>query len=90
MMKRVFAAFMALLLLPLFAFAEETAAVPETHTVEKRTYPHVYVYNTVDEPAEEEMNLYFMDGGIDPDVILTDPNSYYDRSVLAELIRNLK
>lgn len=40
--------------------------------MEKKTYPHVYVYNDEDEPAEEEMNLYFVDGGDIPYAALSE------------------
>ena len=73
MMKKIFAVLLTLLLLPHVAFAAEPAdSVPEVHTVEKKTVPHIYVYREQDEPVEEEMHLYFVDGGDIPYVALSE------------------
>ena len=72
-MKKMITLLLVLMLLPLYVFAEEPAgksAAP--HVMEKKTYPHLYVYDKRDEPAEEEMNLYFADGGDIPYVALSE------------------
>ena len=83
MMKRFAAVLMILLLLPLAAFAEaaEPTAAPQAHTVEKKTYPHVFVYDSDAEPTEEEMNLYFVDGGDIPYVALSEYIPFLTRLV---------
>ena len=69
MLKRLLAGLLCLLLLPLGVSAEEAAADP---VMEKKTFPHLYVYDKKDQPAEEEMNLYFADGGDIPYVALSE------------------
>lgn len=72
-MKRLLTLLLALMLLPLYALAEEPAAESAvTHVMEKKTYPHLYVYDDKDEVTEEEMNLYFADGGDIPYVALSE------------------
>ena len=80
MMKKILAILMVLLLAPQAAFAAEPAdPAAETHTVEKKTVPHIYLYREQDEPQQEEMNLYFVDGGDIPYVALSEYIPFFTR-----------
>lgn len=73
MMKKILAILMSMLLLPQAAFAAESVDFdPEAYSVEKKTVPHVYIYREQDEPVEEKMNLYFVNGGDIPYVALSE------------------
>lgn len=76
MLKRFLAGLLCLLLLPLAVYAEEAAASP---VMEKKTFPHLYVYDKKDEPAEEQMNLYFTDGGDIPYAALSEYVPFLNR-----------
>ena len=64
-----------LVLLPVCVLAE-AANAPEdrTHTIEKKTFPHLWCYSELEdtETSEGEMNLYFVDGGDIPYVALSE------------------
>ena len=76
-MKRWFGRGLAFLLAAVMALgcaAAEEAKAPEEHTVEKRTYPHIWHYDQFETESvyEGEMNLYFVDGGDIPYVALSE------------------
>lgn len=52
---------------PVLAIDGQTAA----HTIEKKTYPHLYCFEEGTEHSGE-LNLYFMDGGDVPYVALSE------------------
>ena len=82
MMKKMITLLLALIFLPLCAFAEEPAGEAAARPVmEKKTFPHLYVYDKEDEPAEEEMNLYFADGGDIPYAALSEYVPFLNRLV---------
>ena len=70
---RLAAFVLAIALLPLYGAAAETQA-PAEHTVEKRTYPHLWHYDQYEEDGvnEGEINLYFVDGGDIPYTALSE------------------
>ena len=74
-LMKLTALLMVLVLLPVCSLAEAVNAPEEqTHTIEKKTYPHLWCYSDKAdaETSEGEMNLYFMDGGDIPYVALSE------------------
>ena len=65
---RITAFILAFLMLPLFAFAEETAS----YTLEAKTFPLRQCLDDGKEPAESRMTLYFVNGGDVPYVKLSE------------------
>ena len=80
-LTRVLAFILALLLLPVFSFAEETAA----YTVEGIAYPYLQCMDDAEEPTESEMTLYFVNGGDIPYVKLSEYMAF-----LSGLYRDMK
>ena len=76
-MKRWFGSGLAFLLAAMMVLgsaAAEEAKTPAEHTVEKKTYPHIWHYDEYEMESvyEGEMNLYFVDGGDIPYVALSE------------------
>ena len=74
-LMKLAALLMVLVLLPVCALAEAANAPEEqVHTIEKKTYPHLWCYSDKAdaETSEGEMNLYFVDGGDIPYVALSE------------------
>ena len=65
---RILALFLAMLMLPVFAFSEETAG----YTVEEKTFPCLRCFSDAEEPAESEMTLAFVNGSDIPYVKLSE------------------
>ncbi len=65
---RIMAFLLAFIMLPLFAFAEETAS----YALEAKTFPLRQCLDDNLEPAESEMTLYFVNGGDIPYVKLSE------------------
>ena len=70
MMKKISKLYLALLplllimSLPVTALAEPAGNNTASHTVEGKTYPCLQQFEAEEDPSEDEMTLYFVDGGI--------------------------
>lgn len=72
---RTLALILAMLMLPVFAFSEETAG----YTVEGKTFPYLQCFSDAEEPSESEMTLYFVNGGDIPYVKLSEYTAFLSR-----------
>ena len=90
-LTKLLALVLSLLLMTAPALAEAAEAAPETveevpaaYTVEARTFPYLYQFDSNNDPNESEMTLYFVNGGDIPYVAL-DEYAAFLSGVLAEL-----
>ena len=61
-----------LISLPVTVLAEPKGNNTASHTVKGKTYPHLRQLEPEEEPSEDEMTLYFVDGGDIPYVALSE------------------
>lgn len=60
-------------MIPIAVYAQEDSTSETTdHTIEAKTYPHLWHYRDGADVSEGEMTLYFVDGGDIPYVALTE------------------
>ena len=90
-LTKLLALVLSLLLMTAPALAEAAEAAPETveeipvaYTVEARTFPYLYQFDSNNDPNEGEMTLYFVNGGDIPYVAL-DEYAAFLSGVLAQL-----
>ena len=87
-LRKLLSALLALLMTAAPALAEAapetTGEAPAAYTVEAKTFPYLYQFDTSKDPIESEMTLYFVNGGDIPYVAL-DEYAPFLSGVMAEV-----